>query len=111
LRYLLSSQITYAMNTLYPVGTLTVNFIGSFLIGLSYEIFEQTIISPEIRVFFATGFLGGFTTFSNFALENANLLRGTEYQNLALNLVVQNGGGLILALTGIFCARFILKFI
>ncbi|MBX3023775.1 fluoride efflux transporter CrcB [bacterium] len=60
----------------FPVGTLTVNVLGSFVIGLLMTLsLERGLISPEVRILLATGFCGGFTTMSTFSYETMALLR------------------------------------
>ncbi|MFT5718096.1 MAG: CrcB protein [Oleiphilaceae bacterium] len=68
----------------FPWGTMTVNILGSFLMGVAYiVIVEKAFISPEMKPFFMTGFLGAFTTFSAFSLEAWQLLdRGETIQAL-----------------------------
>ena len=59
----------------FPFGTLAVNGIGSFLAGILYAYaVERALLSEELRVGIAVGFLGGFTTFSAFALEIAKFV-------------------------------------
>jgi len=63
----------------FPWGTFTVNLAGCFLIGIIYAASEKAaVLSPQTRLFLITGFCGGFTTFSTFAFENMNLLRGGD---------------------------------
>ncbi|HEY4368844.1 MAG TPA: fluoride efflux transporter CrcB [Steroidobacteraceae bacterium] len=58
----------------YPVGTLCINVLGSFLMGVVVEYFAlKSGLSQQLRLFLATGILGGFTTFSTFSLEAALL--------------------------------------
>lgn len=60
----------------FPFGTLIVNFLGCFLIGLLLGLMEKgSIVKPEWKLLLVTGFCGGFTTFSAFAAENIQLLR------------------------------------
>jgi fluoride exporter len=60
----------------FPFGTLIVNVTGCFMIGLFYALAEKgNLLTPEWRILLTTGFCGGFTTFSTFALENVTLLR------------------------------------
>lgn len=63
----------------FPLATWIVNIVGSFLIGTIYAISEQTSTSAWMRLLLATGFCGGFTTFSAFTSENLNLLQKGEY--------------------------------
>jgi CrcB protein len=61
-------------------GTFCVNFAGSLLIGLVWGLSERYgWLSPPLRLFLATGFCGGYTTFSAFAYENVNLLQNGNY--------------------------------
>jgi CrcB protein len=58
----------------FPWATFLVNLLGSFLIGVAYVlIVEKQFLSPEMRLWLMTGFLGGFTTFSSFSLETLQL--------------------------------------
>jgi len=64
----------------FPFGTFVVNLLGCFLIGLIYGLSERgNLLSPEWRLVLATGFCGGYTTFSTFAYENIQLLRQGDY--------------------------------
>ncbi len=74
LRYLLSQLIQTKFLSIFPFGTFTVNIIGCFLIGLVFGLSERSYISLEWRLFFATGLLGGFTTFSSFSNETVTLI-------------------------------------
>ena len=75
-RYLLSIFIQAKTTANFPLGTLTVNIIGCFFIGIVFGIFDKGQLSNEWRLFLATGVLGGFTTFSAFSYETFALLRG-----------------------------------
>jgi len=74
-RYLLSLLIQTKTTTNFPLGTLTVNIIGCFFIGIVFGIFDKGQISHEWKLFLATGVIGGFTTFSAFSVETFTLLR------------------------------------
>lgn len=64
----------------FPIGTLTVNIIGCFIIAVVAMLAEKTtLISPETRLFLATGLCGGFTTFSALMYEISMLLRDNEW--------------------------------
>ncbi len=64
------NYLTPLFNYRFPVGTFVVNVFGSFLIGIAYVILvEKAVLAAEWRLFFMTGILGGFTTFSAFSLE------------------------------------------
>jgi fluoride exporter len=79
-RYLAQQFIAKQIATPFPYGTLIVNIIGCFLIGIIYSLSEKAdVLSTELRLFLATGFCGGFTTFSSFSLENYGLLKDGQY--------------------------------
>lgn len=74
LRHLTNIAAARALGAVFPWGTLTVNIIGSFAMGLFIEILARKLnASQEVRLFVATGVLGGFTTFSAFSLDVAVL--------------------------------------
>src|SRR2546423_15679197 len=63
-----------------PLGTLTANLIGGFLVGVAIALFERHPgVAPEVRLFVITGFLGGLTTFSTYSAEVVTLLEHGEY--------------------------------
>lgn len=79
-RYLLSIFVQNRFAIFFPFGTLTVNIIGSFVLGTLLGFADRgSLISQEWKLFLAVGLCGGFTTFSTFASENLALLRDGEY--------------------------------
>jgi|LauGreDrversion4_2_1035121.scaffolds.fasta_scaffold148882_3 CrcB protein len=101
LRYMVSLYfITKGLNKL-PWATFSVNLIGCFLIGVIYAFTQKSIQSGEnIRLVLATGFCGGFTTFSAFAIENLQLIKQgattTAIVYIALSVVL----GILLTFLG-----------
>jgi fluoride exporter len=75
LRYVLSQFVQAKFLSAFPFGTLSVNIIGCLVIGLVYALSERTSLTPEWRLFLATGICGGFTTFSAFSSETFSMLR------------------------------------
>ena len=75
LRYAFSQFIQTKFLSSFPFGTLGVNIIGCFAIGIVFALSEKTNLSPEMRLFLATGICGGFTTFSAFSNETFSLMR------------------------------------
>jgi CrcB protein len=86
----------------FPVGTMTVNVVGSFVMGALTALFAQRSQVPqEVRLLMTTGLLGGFTTFSTFSLDFAVIWeRGKVATALAYGAtsIVLSIGGLFLAL-------------
>ncbi len=74
-RYGIAAMMVRLMGPNFPWGTLTVNVVGSCAMGLLIEgLALRFSVAPEVRVMLVTGFLGGFTTFSAFSLDTANLI-------------------------------------
>lgn len=67
-------------------GTLFVNVLGSFFIGCLFSYAQNKGLSPLVKNFISTGFLGAFTTFSAFSYENLLLLQSANYINFVLNV-------------------------
>ncbi len=76
-------SLSLALNTVLPnlpLGTLTCNLVGGFIIGIAVELFAlHPVMAPEIRLFVITGFLGSLTTFSAFSAEAVGLLQREQY--------------------------------
>jgi CrcB protein len=79
LRYLLSQIIQVKFLSTFPFGTLGVNILGCFAIGLVFGFSDRGNLPPEWRLFLATGLLGGFTTFSAFSNETFVLIRDGQF--------------------------------
>ncbi|WP_292657249.1 fluoride efflux transporter CrcB [Nitratifractor sp.] len=73
-RFLISTGVHKLVGAGFPYGTLTVNVLGSFIIGFLYLYFEQTI-APMQKALLVTGMLGALTTFSTFSLESVLMLQ------------------------------------
>jgi CrcB protein len=88
-RYLSQQFVQNNYPSSIPLGTLLVNISGCFLIGLIYALSGKgNIISPDLRLFLATGFCGGFTTFSTFAYENVGMILDGEFYYTSLYLLI-----------------------
>jgi CrcB protein len=86
-RYFISSFLQNSVTQTFPIGTLGVNVLGSFLIGFLALYFEQ-IVSSEYRVLVITGFLGALTTFSTFSYESVMLIEQGSYMKVALSIAL-----------------------
>ena len=100
LRYFVSITMNQYSKVL-PFGTFTVNMIGCLLIGLvlGYAQKENTLTSNQ-TLLLATGFCGGFTTFSAFASENLELIRNGELFNFSIYAIGSVFLGIVLILIG-----------
>ena len=94
-RYGLSRWLQGLVETRMPVGTLAVNVLGCFLIGLLASLLtESSLVRPEHRLAILVGVLGGFTTFSTFAWETLVLGQGGFPASALLNVLLSNVLGL-----------------
>jgi CrcB protein len=108
LRYSLSGWINSVWGGAIYGGTLFVNLVGCFLIGLSFGLFERIDIHPAFRGLTVVGILGAFTTFSSFGLESFILARHQHWRSLAANILLNNVGGLLLVYLGHLVALLII---
>lgn len=109
LRYAVSGYSYKLFDWIFPIGTLVVNLLGSFVIGLLWGVFESGNMSPNIRVFLFIGILGGFTTFSSYMLETLNLYRDGEVRLAVINLLANNIFGLIMVIGGFFLSKLLVS--
>jgi CrcB protein len=97
--------IGLAMASLHPhipIGTLAVNLLGGFGVGVAAAGFElRPVASPEWRLLLVTGFLGAFTTFSSFSLEVVGLFRGGRSGWALLTMSLHLAGSLLCTAAGI----------
>lgn len=110
-RFVLSTVVQERTAGLLPVGTLMVNVIGSFLVAflLRYAM-ETPALTPEARALLATGFCGGFTTFSAFSYETLRLAQDGDYGRAVLNVVLNLVLSLLFAVAGFIAAQALLDF-
>lgn len=89
-----------------PLGTLTANLVGGLLMGFAVELITRhAIMSPELRLFATTGFLGGLTTFSTFSAEITTLLLRREWMWGVLGVIAHVTGSLLMTVVGIILVR------
>ncbi len=89
LRYWVSTAVQNRTTSVFPYGTLTVNVIGSLLIGFLYIwLIERLAVGPAVRAFMLIGVLGAFTTFSTFSIETLNLMESGHLGKALVNMLV-----------------------
>ncbi|MCG8345565.1 MAG: fluoride efflux transporter CrcB [Chlorobiales bacterium] len=104
-RYLVGLALPF-IGTGFPFGTFAVNVAGCLIIGFISELSITTsLVSPELRLLFATGFCGGFTTFSSYMYEIMSLLRDGEMLYASIYLFGSIIGGILCLYLGMQLAR------
>ena len=91
-----------------PMGTLAANWLGGFIMGIAMGLIANyQALSPELRLFITTGFLGGLTTFSTFSAETVTLFLRTQYGWAFAAILMHVAGSLTMTLLGFFSYRLI----
>ena len=105
LRYLIGKYLNSSLGS-FPIGTFTVNIIGSLLIGLilGYAAKENSLSQNQVLLL-ATGFCGGFTTFSAFAQESFQMLKTGDIMQFSIYTIGSIVVGLIAVFIGIYIAK------
>jgi len=107
LRYWMSLKLNNFENAI-PYGTLLANVLGSLIIGIIFGYSAKSgILNENHSLLLATGFCGGFTTFSTFAYENHIYLKGGDYFGFLPYIIVT----FILAISAVFLGMYVSKFI
>ncbi len=107
-RYALTGAVHRAMGVRFPYGTLVVNMLGCFLIGvLDVLAQEKFVLGAHERLLWMVGFCGAFTTFSTFILETGNLVKGGETLAAFANVMASVALGFFVYRLGIVIGRII----
>ena len=105
-RYAQTNLVQAVFGRDFPLATLSINVIGSFLMGFLFILtLERLMIPPNVRVGVLTGVLGGYTTFSTFEMETLLLAENGELFKAALYVVLSVVIGFAAAFGGAFLAR------
>jgi CrcB protein len=105
-RYWMSGVVARRYGETFPMGTLAVNLVGCFLVGLLfYTLEERFLVNQTARTVVLIGFLGGFTTFSSFGMQTFTLLKDGEVGFAILNITASNFVGLLLVWAGYTVAK------
>lgn len=101
LRLLINGTVNRHFEHVLPLGTLTVNLLGSLVIGILFAYFHlNTSLSPHLKTFMITGILGALTTYSTFAIESFFLLESGHYLQAFGNMAFNLFGTIFMAGTG-----------
>ena len=106
-RYLVTIGIDSKLNSVFPYGTFAVNVIGSMILGFVIGWVNTKDDSQSLKLLLATGFCGGFTTFSTFALENVTLIS----QRMNHMSIIYTMGSLIAGLLAVVAGLWLSKFL
>jgi CrcB protein len=100
-RYGLSEWVDSKLGFTFPYGTLLVNLAGCLAAGFLFQsLTERYLVDPVVRVAGLAGFLGGFTTFSAYALQTFVFLRNEQLWLAAIIMLASNLGGLVMVWIG-----------
>ena len=110
LRYLTSSVAVRWLGVDFPYGTLIVNVVGSFLIGLIQQVGATSLLIPETtRLFLTVGIMGGLTTYSSFSYETLRLTQIGAWGQAWINVLVTTAVCLGVCFLGIVVGRLIVE--
>jgi fluoride exporter len=101
LRYLSDRAIQARHDSVFPWGTLTVNVVGSLILGILTGAVTAGGASPQVQLAVGTGFCGALTTYSTFSYETLRLLEDDARLFAAVNVVASIVAGLVAAFLGV----------
>ena len=108
LRYLMGTWVQNAVDGAFPYGTLAVNAVGCFAIGLVVGLTDaRGSLGANAQAFLVIGLLGGFTTFSAFGIDTIRLLRDGAVLAGSMNVVLQVGIGLCAVVVGLGAGQWV----
>ena len=102
LRFSISDWVNKLSSASFPFGTLSVNIIGSLLMGFLFMYFSQINLSAHQKLIFTTGLLGALTTFSTFSMDTVTLLQQELYIKAMTNVLLNVILSVLATLIGIF---------
>ncbi len=107
LRYLVTGVVQRAVSPGFPYGTLTVNVVGSLVVGFAAGVFAARGETRDhlLQLFLIVGVCGGFTTFSAFSADTYHLVQRGDMASAALNVTLQVAGSLAAVFAGFWLSR------
>ncbi len=105
LRYWMSGWVYGLAQGGFPAGTLAVNAVGSFVLGLVIGVIENHIVPAHLQLFLTIGLLGAFTTFSTFSFETYALIEIGSFGKAVINILASVGVGLLAVMAGFLVGR------
>lgn len=104
-RYLVG-MLFFPLGLNFPLGTLSINFAGAFVIGAVTEFsYRMTPLPANLMLFLTVGICGGFTTFSTYSLETVNLLE----EGRVLTGILYAAGSVLLCVAGVFVGKLLIR--
>lgn len=105
-RYITSLVIQSKNNTQFPMGTFMINLIGCFIMGMVYALAARNASNgSDIKLLLATGFCGGFTTFSAFAFENLELFKSGLHLTALVYIILSVVLGILAVVLGAYLIK------
>lgn len=105
-RYITSLIIQSKNSTQFPIGTFMINLIGCFTIGMVYAFAARNATTgSDIKLLLATGFCGGFTTFSAFAFENLELFKSGQHLTALIYIILSVVLGILALVLGAYLIK------
>lgn len=99
-RVYFSSLVDKSSVTIFPLGTLGVNLLGSLVMGALFAYFQNSSIDNNLKVMITSGFLGAFTTYSTFSMQSVNLFLSGDYIYALANMLANVLGSVLMAWLG-----------
>lgn len=111
LRYIISNSVHLVLGRAFPYGTLVVNLLGCFCMGLLFVLILEKFqnAAAALKPFLLIGLLGGFTTFSAFAIETLNLLESSDFIRAFINFSISTLGCLSTTWFGLLLGKILFK--
>ena len=109
LRYVTSLLAAHWLGDQFPYGTMIVNLVGAFVIGLVQQVGSDALLIPDnVRIFLTTGMMGGLTTYSTFSYETVRLMETGAWTEAWANIIVTTAVSIGLCFLGMAAGRLLI---